>query len=955
MVSSNGIPDHSSFAGLPPAMSETGAIQWLASFGEPAWMVDEEGHLSQWNAAFAQLLQLEADPKDPPLWREVAPLPLADLFANLHLGTTKETLQLRLPSQPDAVRTWLIYRFPVVDKDRAIGLGGLAIDLLVEHQVEKDLIANQARLQRLNRLHSLLSRTNETIIRTHDRRALCREACRMAVEEGRLELAWIGELESETGRIRAVTRYGNDDGYVDRVALSIAEPSKASGPAGRAIHSGMFAYTNHIAADPGFYYREEAVARGFGSCAAFPLVIEKKIQALLMVYAKEPGFFQDEELGVLSALADDLGFALQAIALEQERRKTERLLRRSEQSLTTLMSNLPGIAYRCCWDRDWTMIFLSEGCRSLTGYDVEDLIGNRTLSFNDLIHEEDEHRAAAIVRGAVESDQPFELTYRIRRADGEIRWVWERGVASYDSEVAETHLEGFITDITAQREAQTRIHRQAELLNKASDAIILFSLDGRVQYWNRGAEQIYGWQTYEVLGQEFLALIGLNTELEQSAMKAVERDGEWHGELRERQQSGGSILVSSRWTLIRGVEGEPDTVLRMDTDISAQRQMEDQLLRSQRLESIGALAGGIAHDLNNVLAPITISLDLVREGVHAPEHLALLQTIKESARRGAGMVQQILSFARGLESERVQIAPTEILKDLRILTRETLPPSIEVCMQVDETLPDIEVNPTQIHQVLLNLCVNARDAMPNGGELILRAFECLQPVSSDRPAGRYVAFEVVDTGVGMAAEIADQIFEPFFTTKQPGQGTGLGLSTTRSIICNHGGFIDVRSVPGEGSTFRIGLPSLEAKAKPTMSAEQTPPPMQGHGECVLVIEDEASIRSIVQQVLETFGYQALTAANGQDAVRLFEEKHETIDLVISDMMMPVLEGPQLVLALRKIRPDLRLIAISGLPADGIFGGSEVDPNTLDGFLMKPFSADTLINAVGRALQGKPTD
>jgi len=895
-------------------------------------MLDGQGGLVEANATFLSWLHL-----DPEAYRGSK---LAGISPELAaISEHAEAVTRTLPG-PD--RRPHLYRVLPLPRSSGPNRVLMAVDLGPPPSSPE---MDQNRLYRLNRLHALLSRTNEVIIRATEPSELYHEACRIAVEEGHLQMAWIGGLDHETGHLRPLARFGPDDGYIDAITLSVHSGPTAQGPTGRAFRTGMYSYTNDIPADTSFHYRKEAAARGFLSCALFPLFHDGRVEAILVVYARERHFFQTEELEVLSALADDISFAIDAIGREKKRRKAETLLQNSERRLSTLLSNLPGIAYRCRLDAEWTVEFISEGCRILTGYEAADLLQNHRLSFKDLIHPDDQLRVASAVRQAVEAGEPFELTYRLIRADGEERWVWERGVAVHDDEL---WLEGFMTDITAQREAQVRIRRQAELLNKASDAIVVCSVTGEVEYWNRGAEQIYGWLTYEVLGKSLTELLQMNMERRQEAIDCVMREGDWAGELKMKRKNGTSVTVRSRWTLIRGTEGAPDAVLHMDTDISEQKKLEEQILRSQRLESIGALAGGIAHDLNNVLAPILISLDLLRSGMRTDGERQLLQTVEKSAHRGAQMVRQILSFARGLEAERVEMDPCELLKDIRILTRETLPRTIEVVIDSEPNLPLIRVNPTQLNQVLLNLCVNARDAMPQGGRLGLRASEQTYEISTERPHGQYVVLEVSDTGVGMEKNLLNSIFEPFFTTKARGQGTGLGLSTTRSIVRNHQGFMEVTSEPGKGSTFKVALPSLGHR-RFTVTSPPQETLTEGNGETILVIEDEASILSIVQQVLETFGYKVIIATHGQDGVLLYQDRFQEIDLVISDMMMPVLDGPKVIAHLREINPEVRIVAISGLPKEDIFMETRIHPDELAGFLPKPFSADVLLSTVASAL------
>ncbi len=917
-----------------------GVADLLDALPGPAWFLDADGDLAAANPAFHTCFSVEPEALGQPL-----PVP----FRQIGCRMENASQTVRLPLRCGSVRPFLVLPLPSAAIKMASYRGWMAVEMPPDWQEARSDPTGEIRLQRLNRLHALLSRTNEIILRARAPKELYREACRFAVEAGGLRLAWIAEW-SETG-FKVVAQFGEDRGYIRQVATHLNEASEGDGPVRRLLASGLYHYTNQIARDPGFVHRQEALARGLHACASFPLMLGGRVYAVLTVYADEPGFFQDEELSVLSALADDLSFAMEAIRREEERQRAEAQFKAGERRMATLLANLPGIAYRCRLDADWTMEFLSDGCREITGYDPTDLLHNRLLSYVELIVPEDRKRVADLVERAVRAGQSYELTYRITRADGSLRWCWERGVAVLDpASGGDLRLEGFITDITAQREAQTRIRRQAELLNKASDAITVSNSAGRIEYWNRGAEMVYGWMTHETIGKPLSSLLALPPETEREATRTLAETGGWTGELLPQRKDGTPVMVRSRWTLIVGDAGEPDRILRIDTDISERRQLEEQMLRAQRLESIGSLAGGVAHDLNNVLAPILVSLDLLRPALTQSEHVALLDTVRTSAVRGGLMIRQILSFARGLESERAEIDPADLLADLRLLIRETLPRSIALEVEATDSLPLLHANPTQLNQVLLNLCVNARDAMPHGGLLRVSAFAHPR-VGASREGGQPdVVLEVADTGSGMEPEVIQKIFEPFFTTKAHGHGTGLGLSTTRSIIHRHGGSLEVESVPGRGSTFRVVLPGFP---HPTQSVPSPPPPLtpiqEGTGEMIFLIEDEASIRSIVEQVLQTFGYRVCTADNGRDAVAFFAEHHAEVDLVLSDMMMPLLDGPGLVQALREIDPAVRIVGVSGLPVEDIFADADLDASVLHGFLSKPFSADDLLRVLTTVL------
>lgn len=372
------------------------------------------------------------------------------------------------------------------------------------------------------------------------------------------------------------------------------------------------------------------------------------------------------------------------------------------------------------------------------------------------------------------------------------------------------------------------------------------------------------------------------------------------------------------------------------------------------MENIGSLAGGIAHDLNNVLAPIMMSTDLLKIRINDPEALKFIDTIRTSARRGAEMVSQVLTFARGMEGKRIKVEMRHLINEIIKILGDTFPKNIVIQGQAPKDLWVLEGDPTQLHQVLLNLCVNARDAMPNGGELKISAENTTidrhyASMNLESKPGPYLKITVEDNGVGIAADLLEKIFDPFFTTKAIGEGTGLGLSTTFSIIQSHGGFIRVYSEVDQGTNFQIYVPALERSGDiaNTDTVETLP---KGSGETILVIDDEISIRQITSQTLEAFGYKVLTASDGAEAVALYAPQKDQIHLVITDIMMPIMDGPATIRVLRKINPKVRIIATSGLNRtrkDATY--QEVH---IDHFLQKPYSASTLLSTIKEVLTGK---
>jgi len=537
------------------------------------------------------------------------------------------------------------------------------------------------------------------------------------------------------------------------------------------------------------------------------------------------------------------------------------------------------------------------------------------------------------------------------RPDGAQVWSLTSKVPLRDAGGHITGLIGISVDVTEYHRVEEQLRRQAALLDAANDAIYIRSLDHTVTYWNDGAERLYGWSRAEALGHKMTELGGLDLEAFEAAHAALLAQGSWSGELKKIAKTGKPFDVFCRWTLLRDEAGRPAEVLAINTDITEKKQLETQFLRVQRLEGIGALAGGIAHDLNNILAPILMSTALLRETNLDEESRGIINTVEQCAQRGADIIKQLLTFARGKPGTRVLLPIRHLLGEMDKLIRETFPRNIEATVKAPKSLWPILGDATQIHQALMNLCVNARDAMPEGGTLSLAAEnvtvdEAFAAMTPQAKPGLYVCVSVTDTGTGISAEHLDRIFEPFFTTKEVGKGTGLGLATVLGIVRGHDGFVRVKSRVGQGTMFEMYLPaSPEAKASGPTAPGALPPP--AHGEMLLVVDDEASVRAMLQRTLEKHGYRVLAASEGTEALALFTRQRAEIRAVITDMMMPGIDGPTLIRCLRELEPRLPILGMTGLAeSTSIQGLQDLD---LPVVLIKPFAGAKLLAALHEAL------
>jgi signal transduction histidine kinase len=382
------------------------------------------------------------------------------------------------------------------------------------------------------------------------------------------------------------------------------------------------------------------------------------------------------------------------------------------------------------------------------------------------------------------------------------------------------------------------------------------------------------------------------------------------------------------------------------------RELETQFLRAQRLESVGMLAGGIAHDLNNVLAPILMSVNLVQQRTDDPEIARLMGVLETSVRHGAGLVRQVLAFARGAEGERDHLELPAVIGDLTRLLRDTFPRSITIETSVAADLGAIRSNSTQFGQVLMNLCVNARDAMPDGGKLSIRASnvdvdEALARTHTWAKAGPHVMISVTDTGTGIPPESLNRIFDPFFTTKAASKGTGLGLSTVLGIMKSHGGLLEVTSTVGKGSEFRLYFPKESRPQAAPVRAPGGKKEKPGRGETILVIDDEESIRVVAEGLLTASGYTVLVSPDGLSGLQTFREHKANIAVVVVDLMMPEMQGAAVINHVRQLSPTVGIVAMSGI--QGEMAGVAEEPGKLT-LLQKPMSGSQFLDALKRVMK-----
>lgn len=844
-----------------------------------------------------------------------------------------------------------------------------------------DLTASKAAQWELDRSHRalrMLSSCNEMLIRATAEKELLEEACRIAVEIGGYRMAWVGyAMDDEEKTIFPLAHAGDESGYLSEVKITWADEHSSSGnPCGQAVCNGKSVVFNDILGNSSSeHWQEHAKKRGYRSVICLPLRDEVRVFGVLCLYGTEPHAAVADELKLLQDMANDLAFGIGNIRSREERQRTQEVVIKVAQAVSSgtgaeffelLTHNMVealgakgGVVgrYNAVANSIETISYvlddqLMDNTRyGLDGTPCENVVLGEICVIEKGVQELFP-KDCMLVELGIESYAGIPLFHQSGNVAGIMAVLFSHPLT--ETALVRSTLKIFAARAAAEldrQQADARIREQASLLDKAQDAILVRDLNHQITFWNKSAERVYGWTADEAVGCSVQDLLFKDPAAFAKAHEQTLRLGEWVGEMSQVDKFGNDLALEGRWTLVRDEHGEPESVFVINTDVSEHRKLEQQFLRAQRLESIGTLAGGIAHDLNNILAPISMAAELLKMSASDARSAELLETIASSAKRGADMVGQVLSFSRGVEGERVEVHPRKLILEIEAILRDTFLKRIQFEVVASRDLWTIHGDPTQLHQVILNLCVNARDAITGSGKITIRAEnvvidESFAAMNLEANRGAHVCIQVEDSGEGIPPEILDKIFDPFFTTKSVGKGTGLGLSTSLAIVRSHGGFIRTVSQPGEGTTIKVYLPSQQ-ELDVSMRAVSRPDMPQGQGEMILIVDDEASIRQITQQTLETFGYRTLLAENGDDAISQYALYQYDISAVLTDMMMPVMDGSATIELLMKINPSVRIIATSGITANrelAITAGSGVRD-----FLQKPFSAETLLKCLKRVL------
>ena len=620
-----------------------------------------------------------------------------------------------------------------------------------------------------------------------------------------------------------------------------------------------------------------------------------------------------------------------------DRKRAETELSRTAEKLTTTLESISDGFYML--DRDWRFSFLNGQAERFLRRDRAELIGKNV--WTEFPEAKSSPLYEEYLRG-VESGVARNFEYFFPPLD-----TWFEISANPSAE----GLAVYFRDITERRRNREMLRQQAALLDQAKDAIIVRSLDNRILYWNKGAERVYGWSAEDVRDKPIDQLLYDDAVDFRAARAQVLAHGEWNGQIRQKKRDGKPVTVEGHWTLVRDEHGEPQSILAINTDITEKLLIAEQFEQAQRLESVGQLTGGVAHDFNNLLTVILGNAELLLEALPAESRLrGLTEMTRMAAVKGAELTHRLLAFAR---RQALQPKPTDVnqlLREMDALLRRTLSEDIDIDLSLSDDGWQAMIDPSQLESAVLNLCINARDAMSKGGRLTIETANVDLDggyVSGNlgATAGSYVMVAISDSGCGIASENLDRVFDPFFTTKEFGKGTGLGLSMVYGFIKQSNGHVKLYSELGQGTTIKMYLPRAQETRPEPVVQEGTGTP--GGNERILVVEDDALVRQSAENILSGLGYDVTAVSNGPAALDMLRA-HAGFDLLFTDIIMPGgMNGRQLVERAREFLPALKVLFTSGYTENAIVHNGRLDAGLR--FLGKPYRRQELARKIREAL------
>ncbi len=838
----------------------------------------------------------------------------------------------------------------VIENGEAVSLRGLMVDIT---QRIKD--TNQ--INHLNRVYSVLSDINQTIVRERDPQIIIDEACRIAVEKGDFRLAWIGFTDDQPDSLRIAAHSGASTETITIIEQLLSQPNLGCVFTKSALEQNRRSVCYDIETDERTTpWRQAALERGYRSLISLPLSIEGRCIGNLNLYAEQVDFFDDKECRLLDELANDISFALDSCQRDKERRIAVEQLKVSERRFRELAETIDEVFWIADPKVD-RLLYISPAYARVWGRSCESLY-EKPLSWRDGIHPDDRERVLeAIRRRPIENH--YDLEFRIIRPNGDLRWVRDWAILVYNDNGDIEREVGVARDITKQKDAEEALQKREEyyrlLIENASDLITVINFKGEIKYQSPSIQRVLGIPHVDIIGKNLIDLIHVDDK--PSTWDAIQRiiadpTTQVPFEYRAKHLDGSWHLIQTMGRNIVG-QSEEGFIVVNSRDITENRQLERQFRQAQKMEAIGQLAGGVAHDFNNILAAIMMQAELASMDSDVEKKTQSgLQEIIKYAERAADLTRQLLLFSRRQVMQQRTLDLNELVTSLMKMLQRIIGEDIRLQLHLHPATLMVHADSGMLDQILMNLAINARDAMFNGGRLIIETGSLiLQKAISHHEgavaAGEYHWFSVSDNGAGIPPEVLPHIFEPFFTTKEPGKGTGLGLATVFGIVKQHNGWIDVTNQTGGGTAITVYLPINAANPGPLKSTLLTSKP-KGGSETILLVEDAPAVRKLSNEILQRNGYQVLNACDGEEALEIWRTQRDKISLLFTDMVMPGgITGQKLARLLKADDPHLKVVYSSGYSREN--AGKDLELRPGENFVQKPYHPDQLLATIRHCL------
>jgi two-component system, cell cycle sensor histidine kinase and response regulator CckA len=811
----------------------------------------------------------------------------------------------------------------------------------------------EERMNHLNRLYSVISKVSQAIVKINLREALLREVCKITVEQGKFAMAAIGMQLPDENTIRFVASWNDNEAPYDLRSFTVSQNDEEPTPERVVVATDRSYIANNVKTDQYMSaHREELLKRGLKSVAAFPIRFPESKTGVFIVYSYEENFFTEQEIQLLGDIAEEISFAVQKIADEQKRLETERSLHTSEERFRMLVQSMDDIVY--VLDRNQRYIGVYGKWLERFGLQSGMFIGK---SAGNIFTPEAAHIHEEANKRALEGEHVL-FTWLAVMPGGN-RTIQTSLSPVRDNNGMITGIVGVGRDVTELREVQELQRLQSAALESAANAVIITDTEGIIQSVNKAFTELTGYQKDEVIGKKTNILRSgkHDTPFYKNLWDTVRAGRVWSGEMINRRKDGTLYTEEMTVTPVYDSSGTITNFIAIKQDITHQKQLQNHLIQAQKMEGIGTLASGIAHDFNNILGIIVGYTSLIEKHSGNREKLIRgIEAINKAAHRGANLVQQILTFARKTDVTMSIVQVNNVITDLVRMLEDTFPKTITINMKLGQNIPALITNHSQIQQALLNLCVNARDAIQssdkNEGTITVKTTVIpgprLKTNYPDARSDKYISISVSDNGIGISEEVIGRVFEPFFTTKEKGKGTGLGLSVVYGIVNSYQGFVDIDSSPNAGTTVTVYLPVWPVSKDTgdhTSVGENHP---VGGNETILLIEDESLLVDAIRMLLEDKGYNLLIARDGQTGIEFYHENRNTIDIVISDIGLPKIDGTEVYRQIKNINPGVKFILASGHiePATK----SEMADAGVNAFIRKPYSPEEILFAIRSVLE-----